>query len=498
MIRNVNQFNDAETIRYQRNLTHSQKRNNNNTKEGVLVNNFIKDGDTNLNNTKDTFLISEKVPMPEQLYNDNKIVDKKLLPLSAVALGVMSSVAILTAFVNRSAKVATNLAKEKWLPAVTRNVQLSNETYQIIYQMVQNPNRKTFIAGAGVLALSAMAFMGKTFFDGYKDVWVKRKEADIQKNLQENLVWVETQSFSGKMQIIRSMLSKYTSEFEKYISPDGEEILPNFGAKRFAKFPFTSNKEQTNKNNSTLGNILLGIGTFAGIIGLGFLSMKNLSKSKTNLTKYIEETKEGIRKIVESSSEQTKNVDKNNLEHLFLAADATESFIREQVQALKWTSVEEKEKFIEKMIAKLKTSTTKVNPNIGGDGTPKPAFNSFVDDYRAFFYNWLLDTSNPQFKQLFLGITGLTAVSYGGKLTGDALKEVQVKKINAETELNLQQRLVSTELRNFKSKKDSAIQPLVKEFYKQVDSGKRSKEELKNIAENILLEIKNGPPFVYS
>ena len=63
MIRNVNQFNDAETIRYQRNLTHSQKRNNNNTKEGVLVNNFIKDGDTNLNNTKDTFLISEKVPL---------------------------------------------------------------------------------------------------------------------------------------------------------------------------------------------------------------------------------------------------------------------------------------------------------------------------------------------------------------------------------------------------------------------------------------------------
>ena len=42
-----------------------------------------------------------------------------------------------------------------------------------------------------------MAFMGKTFFDGYKDIWVKRKEANIQKNLQENLIAVETQSFSG-------------------------------------------------------------------------------------------------------------------------------------------------------------------------------------------------------------------------------------------------------------------------------------------------------------
>ena len=99
---------------------------------------------------------------------------------------------------------------------------------------------------------------------------------------------------------------------------------------------------------------------------------------------------------------------------------------------------------------------------------------------------------------LFGGITGITAIGYGGKLAGEALKEVQVKKINAQTELDLQKRLVSTELRNFKAKKDSAINPLVKEFYKQVDSGKRTKDELKTMAENILFEIKNGPPFVYS
>ena len=62
----------------------------------------------------------------------------------------------------------------------------------------------------------------------------------------------------------------------------------------------------------------------------------------------------------------------------------------------------------------------------------------------------------------------------------------------------MQRRLVATELRNFKSKKDAAILPLVEEFYKQVDSGKRSKKELKTMAENILFEIKNGPPYVYS
>ena len=492
---NISPLHDSETIRQQRNMTPSQKRNVYNTKEGVIINNFVKDNDANLVDIKDTYIIGENITMPQQLYADKQIVDKKLVPLSAIALGVMSSVALLSAFVSHSSKIATNLAKEKWLPAVTRNVQLSNETYQVIYQMVQNPNRKTFTAGAGVLALSAMAFMGKTFFDGYKDIWVKRKEADIQKNLQENLIHVETKSFSGKMQIIRSMLSKYTNIFEKYIKNDSEKAIPEFG-KNHSHITFTSDKKQNDK--SLFGNIILGIGTFAGIIGLGYLSLRNLNKGKSYLQKYLNDTKDGIKQLVKTSTNETKDIDKNNLEHLFMSIDADEDFIRKQINSLSWGTNEEKENLIKKIVEKIKTSTTKVNPNIGGDGTPKPAFNSFVDDYRTFFYNWLLDTSNPQFKQLFLGITGITAASYGGKLTGDAIKEVQVKKINAQTELELQQRLVSTELRNFKSKKDAAIFPLIKEFYNQVDSGKRTKEELKTMAENILSEIKNGPPFVYS
>lgn len=494
---NINPLNDAESLRQQRNLTNSQKKNNLTTKEGVLVNNFVKEKECDLSNSKDTFIISDKVPMPKNIYQDTQIVDKKLIPLSGIALGVMGSIAGLTAFLNHSAKISVGLAKEKWLPSVTRNVQLSNEMYQVVYQFVQNPNKKTFIAGAGVLALTAMAFMGKTFFDGYKDVWVKRKEAHIQKNLQEKLISVETQSFAGKMQIIRSMLSKYTADFEKYITPNDEKILPNFGKNRYSSLPFMADKKNNNKP-SNVGNILLGIGTAAGIIGLGFLSLRNLSKSKKHLKDGADEIVEGIKTLVSTSQEATKDIDRHNLEHLFMSINAKEDFIKEQVSKLKWGTKEEKNNYIQEILEKIKTSTTKVNPNIGGDGTPKPAFNSFVDDYRAFFYNLLLDTSNPQFRQLFLGVTGITAISYGGKLAGDAIKDVQVKKINAETELELQKRLVSTELRNFKSKKDAAILPLVEEFYKQVDSGKKSKEELQTMAENILFEIKNGPPFVYS
>ena len=496
----INPLNDTENIRQQRNRTESQKRNTLSTKEGVLVNNLIKD-DTNLNTTKDTYMISDSVNMPSELYKNRTPVDKKLLPLSAIALGVMSSVTAMTWFVKRSAKIAKDLVPEKWLPTLTRNVNLSEETSQVVYQMIQSPNRKTFIAGTGVLALSAMAFMGKTFFDGYKDIWVKRKEANIQKNLQENLISVETKAFAGKMQIIRSMLSKYSADFEKYLTDDNEQILQNFEKKFRSDLAFTSDKKHNEKTQSDMGNIILGSLTTLGIVGLGYLSFRNLSKSKIHLKDSLDKAKGTIEELVNTSKEETKKIDKNNLEHMFMSIEGSENleeFVSEQINKLKWTNAEEKAEFLKKIMTKFKTSTTKVNPNIGGDGTPKPAFNSFVNDYKAFFYNWLIDTSNPQFKQLFFGITGVTALSYGGKLVGDAIKEVQVKKINAETELDLQKRLVSTELRNFKAKKDAAIRPLVNEFYKQVDSGKRSKQELKTLAENVLFEIKNGPPYVYS
>ena len=74
------------------------------------------------------------------------------------------------------------------------------------------------MAAAGLGVLSSMAFMGKTFCEGFRDVWVKKKEADIHKDLQENLIEVETQSFSGKMQIIRNMLSYIFHEIKMIIT----------------------------------------------------------------------------------------------------------------------------------------------------------------------------------------------------------------------------------------------------------------------------------------
>lgn len=507
MIQKINQ--DFDSNIHRKNMTNTQKRNDSNLKEGVIVNSFVKDplmeglkaGSydsftntfTPLNETIDTLIISNsKIDLPSKLFENDEKVLNPVFPLCLATVGVMGIFGGFTALMKKFSKGKLESTKEYLLPGITRNHCINDEIHQSIFSVIQSPNRKTILASIGVITLGAMAFMGKTFIDGFKEVWVKKQEADIQKNLQEKLINIETQSFAGKIQITRNMLSEKAKELSNYLSQ--EKILPNFG-KDF-NFRGNQDKKENTKLNNGISYFLLGASTVASILGLTYISLKNLNKTKTFLKEYVGNNKTTIEKIIKTTNDSTKNIDKNNLGYLFQSIDADEKYIRDVLKNVNWENTE-KEDFIKNIIKKIKTSTVKVNPHIGGDGTPKPSFSSFVDDYRAYFYNWILDTDNKQFQQLFWGMTGAAAVSYGGKLTGDAIKEVQVKKYNAQTEIELQQRLVSTELRNFKSKKDAAIEPLIQEFHKQVQNGK-PKEELKVMADNILLEIKNGPPFVYS
>lgn len=492
----INQVTDIESRRDKRNRTRSQKKNVDATKEGVVVNSFIKD--VNINDVYDTMVISENAKLPQDLYEDKNTKEKSLLPISLIATGVMATITLMSALVKKNAKINLNIDSAKKLPTLTRNLAINEETHQAIYQMVQCPNQKTVLAGAGVLTMSAMAFMGKMFMDGFKDVWVKKREADIQKNLQEKLIDVETQSFSGKIQINRNMLAEKAHEFNDYIAE--RHAMPSTFKKMISgdRVYFTGKEKnkETHPAGSNLKYFAIGAATLGSIVALGFVSLKNLRGGKKYLEKYVKTAQEAISDVVKNSNTTTKETDKINLKNMLQSIDADPKYINDELTKLPWEQGE-KVKFIDEVLFNTKKSTAQVEASMGGDGTPKPAFYSHVNDYRAFFYNWLLDTSNPLFKNLFLGITAVSAASYGGKVMGEAVKEVQVKKINSQTELELQQRLVSTELRNFKTKKEAAISPLTEEFYLQLKNGK-PKEELKIMAENILSEVKNGPPFVYS
>lgn len=487
--------NDSESKRIQRNMTDTQKKNSNYIKEGKLVNAFVKDPNLSLDETLDTLVISQKeIELPVKLSEKEEKKDKSLLYISTASLLTMGLIAGFTGLIKNFSKKKLNSSEEFLLPGITRNHCINDEIHQSIFSMIQSPNRRTILASIGVITLATMAFLSKTFIDGFRDIWVKRKEADIQKNLQEKLIEVETQSFSGKIQIIRSMLSSKAKIF-------AENIQPNFKG--------NEDKKQERKNNLPL--IGLSLITLSGIIGFGYFSIKNIRKSEEFIKKGLNNTKKGLDNIIDdfnkgikyekieghngeilNGKEAYKYLIENMLEKIY----AKPAEIEEYVNKMKISS-SEKEEFIKYLKTSMNQATEKVNSAIGGSGRNKITYFSHVNDYLSFFYDWLMNPKNPQFKNLFFGISGISALAYCGKTASEAIKEVQVKKYSADVELELQKRLVSTELRNFKAKKDSAIEPLCEEFFTQKKAGK-SAEELKIMADNILFEIKNGPPFVYS
>lgn len=492
MIQKINQ--DLESTRHQRNMTNTQKRNDNFVKEGIIVNSYVKDPLLSLDETYDSLVISRnKIDLPEKLSQKDEKISNPIYPLCAATIGVMGLFGGFSYMMKRFSAGKMEASKEYLLPGITRNHCINNEIHQSIFSMIQSPNRKTILASFGVITLGAMAYMGKVFIDGFKEVWVKSKEADIQKNLQENLIAVETQSFSGKLQIIRSLLSSKAKMFTDELS-------------------FKGNSDNKNKEkNSDIKLLTLAGITLASILGLGYFAVRNIRKSDEFIKTGIKNTKKGIDKVIEefNQGKPLNNLEGHNGEKLS-GKDAYKLLIENMLESIyaQPSDVEnivnklnlpkdEKKEFISHLKESMNQATEKVNPMMGGSGRNKITYFSHVNDYLSFFYDWLMNPKNPQFKNLFFGIAGISALGYGGKAAAEAVKEVQVKKYNADIELNLQKRLVATELRNFKAKKDSAIEPLCEEFIKQKREGK-SPEELKVVADNILFEIKNGPPFVYS
>ena len=493
MIQKINQ--DLESTRQQKNMTNTQKKNSYFVKEGVIVNSFVKDPNLSLDETYDSLVISKnQIELPEKLKEKENRSVNPIYPICGITIGVMGLLGGFTAMMKKFSRGKLESSKEYLLPGITRNHCINDEIHQSIFSMIQSPNRKTILASLGVITLGAMAFMGKIFIDGFKEVWVKGQEANIQKNLQENLIAVETQSFSGKLQIIRSMLSSKAKMFTDELSFKGEN--------------------QNAGNNKTKNNALLyGVGalTFASIIGLGYFASHNIRKSDEFIKNGIKNTKKGIDIVIEEfNSGKPLNNFEGHKGEMLSGKDAYKLLIENMLESVyaKPEEIEkvvnklnmpkaEKEEYIKHLKETMNQATEKVNPMMGGSGRNKITYFSHVNDYLSFFYDWLMNPKNPQFKNLFFGIAGISALAYGGKAASEAVKEVQVKKYSADIELNLQRRLVATELRNFKAKKDSAIEPLCKEFMEQKKNGK-SPEELKVMADNILFEIKNGPPFVYS
>ena len=491
----IKPYQDSETRRQYRNLTSTQRKNVSEMKEGVVVNTLIKE--SNLTNMYDSLIIPDRVDYHNYVVKEEPKKSKSLKSLLLTTLGIFGLLAGATAAVSQAAKHRTQLPVWKTLPEVPKNIAINNEPHFVTYLMIQDPNTKTVLGALGVFLLSAIGLVGKNFVDGAKDIWVRKKEADIQRDLQEKLISVETRSFAGKMQIQRNLLSEKAHQLDEILQ-ENNLSWKNLAFRQFINFKRDKNSTEKLKQseNSDLKTLILSAISTLGIAGLGYAAFKNVQKTARHYKNYETAMLNKIQDLIVNS--KLNNEDLEYIKKLFVSLRIPKEFVKETLSKIKQTEPNvDINKFSENVIKEVEQISQKGAEAIAGAPGNKPSYYSHTNDDRAHLYNMIVNWENPLLKILFAGMTTVTSVGYIGTKVVEAIKSVEVTKENAKTELELQNRLVNVELKNFETKKRSVIEPLIDEFRVQAQNGK-DKKELKVRAENILYEIKNGPPFVYS
>lgn len=507
----VKPYQDIETRRQYRNLTSTQQKNISEMKEGLVVNTLIKEP-LSLENMYDSLVIPDKAQGASKNEKaeviKQKSMSKTLTPLLLTTTGVFGLLAGSMAIVASAAKHRTKLPTWKTLPEVPKNIAINNEPHFATYLMIQDPSTKTVLGALGVFVLGAIGLIGKNFVDGVKAIWVRKKEADVQRDLQEKLIAVETKSFSGKMQILRNMLSEKAHELDAVLKKNNMSLWDSVAFKKFVSFggnnavtekdTETLAKNGKNKDMKTAG--LIGV-TALAVAGLGFLAFRNVRKTAELYKNYEKDLLNHVQNMIKDTD--VKADDLEYIKNLFKSLRMPKAYIEETIAKIKTAPLDAANKPIDlkaytvEVIKEVEQISQKGAEAIAGSPGTKPSYYSHTNDERAHLYNMIVNPENPLLKILFAGMTTVTGVGYIGTQVVEAMREVEVIKENAKIELNLQQRLVSVEMKNFETKKKSVIEPLIDEFKAQAQNGKE-KKELKVRAENILYEIKNGPPFVYS
>lgn len=372
-------------------------------------------------------------------------------------------------------KVADQFKNSQQLPPFARNININDDVSATIVNAIQDPtNVKNVQAVLAVLGITTVGAVGKRFADGLCDIWVRQKESYIQRDLQEAMIAVETKAFSGKNHILRNMLAENAKNLKEMVDSDEQKnykLLKSFvdehnsakttsvsfaGSNVFAGFDSSikgceSNnidkpKDKTNKDKKVLGAMLTIGGLLAALVLYAVL--KNAGKT----------------------------------------AKVADKLKKEVVQRVKFMPDELKE------VIKMDTPFS-LQDAVFGNPT-KIGIASYVEGVTGFLYTYIMNKT-PETFLAFMAIVGTTVGGYVGAKLLDSVKDVQVKRVNAETERKLQERLVQVELKNFIAKKNSLINPLVTE-YKGMVKNNAPGNELNKQYNMILDEIKNGPPFIYA
>ncbi len=501
----ISQTRDIDNYRSKLSKTDVQKRRLDTVKEGFLVNNFVKDTINNNPIDVEGDFIIPQISSVDSKFEDkrgcgskflSKIIENPLFPLCMTALGVLGGVAICSRVLYSTAKVNLKTSKLDRLPDLPRNMNLNSENDFVTYMAVQNPNIKTILGAIGTISFAGTVFVMKNFVDGLKDIWVKKQETKIQRNLQENLIAVETKSFAGKNKIIRNLMREKADEMniiikksqkaKPYIPP----VFDGFMSFKGAMKPV----EKKEKENGWL-YFIIGATTLALSAFFAKKTISNLRGIGKEISKYNARMHENMDRILSNPDNLSGN--KAKLLDIFSVLNFKPDYVREKLTKAGLNS-DEINSFIAGLEKRYKVFVEAPEALGGKQGIQ---YYSYIDDVQGHLYNWIMNYNNGSVgkftRNLFVALTTVAGLGYLGKTAVEGVKDVQVKKVNADTDLMLHKRLVDVELRNFESKKRSNIDVLMNEFVKTAKHS-QNKDKLQTMATEILYEIKNGAPFVYS
>ncbi len=448
--------------------------------------------DTYINNKNKADISTTNTPLPEDLVNkdENKKnkSEKTLLSALAVPLGVLGIGAAVTGIMAGICKGKLNTAKafskfklfkpDKNVPPLPRNINIQTEEQFVTYTAVRDPSVKNILGATAVFAFSAAAFTMKNTVDGIKEIWVKKQEADIKRDFQEKMIDIETRSFSGKKQIVRHLLE------DKKIELDGINKEKNIS--------FAGNKKpekDTDKGIKASHAVIGGIAVAAAV----FLIKKtagNIRKIGQEMEKFVSKTKKGLDDSLKTVTE--KNVNPDKIAKTFSDLKLSD---KEVEKSLKLTKLQEKTK--QTIIKKVRENNSPFADahEMYGKGS-KITFFTYINDVSGHLYNLIVHPSKFT-ASLFGGLTAVTGAGYAGSKFVEAKKEAHVKKADAEINLDMHDKLVRVELKNFLKKKETAVDPLVETYKTYADEPTKDKNKLKFKYNAVVDEIKNGPPFIY-
>ncbi len=483
----------------------------NKTLKGVLINNHVKSdekfsfddiSDSLLIYTPDTYETS--VPKAEEKeesgFNDKKALKPLLIGTGVILAGCLG----LSGIFKSSSKAILKSKSYECLPDLAINNNIRQEPEFAIYRAIRQPNFRNILGVAAVAIMSGITVAAKNFVDGAQEIWLKKKSADVEKELQENLISVETNAFSGKLKVVNEMLSSNMKYFDTVINnkqSQNEDVFETFN--RSISFKGKANKQENSNDGDNkkekiknLQYILLAAGVAGISIAAGKKSISNIRQAAKNSDNLANNIAQSTVDIIKEKSSKPKEDDLPDIIRYLKSICAKPEFIKEIGQ--KYNLSEYKINSIINSVEEERKRIFADAPAALGGIPQKLQYYCYIDENRGHLYNWVVNPENKFTKYIFMAFTLSSAVGYLFNKGMDAVKDFAVMKENAKTELDLRKRLVDVEIENFKRKKESAVSPLTADFTSQANSGAKSKEELKQLADNILFEIKNGPPYVYT